>query len=83
MLAVVRATPRWIAAAKPMPMEPDQRCCSTSARRVAPTDSGVAGWGEAMRRRSLASSPVAVSITAPLIPVPPTSIPKICMDSSL
>ena len=81
MLAAVRATPCWMAAGKPMPIGPDQRCRSTSARIVTPMDSGVAGRGDSMRRRSLASSPVAVSITAPLIPVPPTSMPRIFMRS--
>ena len=40
------------------------------------TASGLAGWGVRSRWRGWSSSPVDVSTTAALIPVPPTSIPS-------
>ena len=46
-------------------------CSNTSA-----TACGLAGLGVAMRTRSWVKSPVLRSTGAPLIPVPPKSIPK-------
>ena len=43
------------------------------------TLSGVAGFGVGTRSRSLKSSPVLLSTMAPFMPVPPMSIPKICI----
>ena len=49
---------------------------STSSRKTAATAFGVAGRGVAILTRSPAKSPVSRSTGAPLMPVPPKSMPK-------
>ena len=53
-----------------------RRCSATMRRIVAATASGVDGRGVLTRTRLLSSSPVAMSISAALMPVPPKSMPS-------
>ena len=50
--------------------------CPRSSTNTSATASGVEGWGVRMRTRSAAKSPLARSTGAPLMPVPPKSMPK-------
>ena len=54
-----------------------------SSRTTSVTASGVAGRGVAIFFRSASSFPVSRSTGAPLIPVPPMSIPSACIVSVL
>ncbi len=48
----------------------------SSSAKTSATALGVAGWGVSMRTRSSANSPFSRSTGAPLIPLPPKSIPN-------
>src|SRR6187455_284357 len=79
MLAAIMATPDLIGAGNPIPTGP----CHLKARVSSATTSAT-GWGSAfsgvlIRTRSANNSPVSVSTGAPLMPDPPTSMPRICM----
>src|SRR3954452_17425837 len=56
------------------PSESSKR--SSSSEKTFATACGVAGWGVSIRTRSSAKSPFSRSTGAPLIPLPPTSMPK-------
>src|SRR5262245_31884834 len=58
-------------------MRPCQEKCAATSATVALTAAGVAGDGVSRRKRSPSNSPVSVSTGAPLIPVPPMSMPRI------
>ena len=77
--AAVRTVPPATTPGKVAPMTPDQLNASTSSCTTSVTASGVAGDGVAIFFRSASSFPVARSTGAPLIPVPPMSIPSACM----
>src|SRR5262245_1820817 len=66
-----------MAAGKPHPMGPCQEKWDATSATVALTAAGVAGDGVSRRKRSPSISPVSVSTGAPLIPVPPISMPRI------
>ena len=75
-LAAERATPCWITAGKVAPTGPCQPASDTSFATTSATASGVDGRGVRMRLRLVTSWPVVVSTIAPLIPVPPMSMPN-------
>ena len=56
--------------------------CRRSAGRPRPRPAGVAGLGVSMRTRSWAKSPCSRSTGAPLMPVPPKSMPKGCCHAA-
>ena len=77
--AAVRMVPLITTPGKVAPVTPVQpNDCATSLT-TSVTASGVAGCGVAIFFRSASSFPVARSTGAPLIPVPPMSIPNACM----
>src|SRR5699024_443902 len=59
-----------------MPIGPSHFAFWTISNTVAATASGVAGLGVEILMRSPTNSPVSKSTMAPLIPEPPTSMPK-------
>ena len=61
-------------------MMPDQPNACTSSWTTSLTASGVEGGGVRIFFRSASSFPVARSTGAPLIPVPPMSMPSACMS---
>ncbi len=77
-LAAERATPCLITAGNVAPTGPVQSKCVDQLPTTSATASGVAGCGVRIRLRSVGSSPVAMSTGAPLMPVPPMSMPKAC-----
>src|SRR5215213_9222750 len=77
--AAIMAMPDRMGAGKPMPMGPCQsKDCATWATTSA-TGCGSAFLGVLIRVRSASNCPVVVSTGAPLMPDPPTSIPRMCM----
>src|SRR5262245_4487725 len=58
-------------------MGPCQEKWAATSATVALTAAGVAGDGVSRRKRSPSNSPVSVSTGAPLMPVPPISMPRI------
>ena len=82
MLAAVLTTPSMITAGKPMPACSARGSSATSPAVALITAFGVAGWGVGTRTRSVMSSPLVVSTTAALMPVPPTSMPINSMPAS-
>jgi len=75
-LAADLATPLLITAGKVAPTSPVQLALVTSWTTTSATLSGVDGCGVAIRTRWVRNSPVRVSTTAPLMPLPPMSTPK-------
>ena len=67
---------------KVAPVTPDQLNELASSRTTSVTASGVDGCGVAIFWRSASIVPVATSTGAPLMPVPPMSIPSTCMLKS-
>jgi len=81
MLAAVRVTPCVTTAGIVTPTGPSPTSSaklSTIAFTTRATAWGVDSPGVGMRRRSVASSPLARSTIAPLMPEPPMSIPRTC-----
>jgi hypothetical protein len=74
--AAERATPCWMTAGKVAPTRPVHPAARSISATTAATASGVAGWGVGSRVRGVRSAPVTVSTSAPLMPLPPMSIPK-------
>jgi len=79
MLAAVRTTPLVTTAGKVTPMGESPMSslkCAVICSRMSATAAGEDTFGVTMRSRSLANSPVARSTGAPLMPVPPMSMPS-------
>ena len=76
MLVAVLATPFWIGAGNPHPMGPFHEKCLEISLTTFAMALGVDGCGVSILNLSASSVPVVVSTGAPLIPEPPTSIPK-------
>ncbi len=76
--AAVFATPSWITAGKVTPTGMSSATSKEpmSSATVSATASGVEGCGVGIRTRSAASSPLPRWTGAPLMPLPPMSIPK-------
>src|SRR5262245_25340353 len=77
MLAAVSATPSRMTDGSVQPKRSWPAKWWTISPTTPATAAGVAGCGVAMRSRSAASLPVASSTGAPLMPVPPMSMPSI------
>ncbi len=75
-LAAVRTVRWWTMAGKVQPMAPRHSKCRASCPTTSATASGSEGSGVGMRWRGPASSPVARSTGAPLMPLPPMSMPR-------
>ena len=75
-LAAVRTTPSATTPGNVMPTGPVQSKRLTSSLTTAATASGSAGCGVSSLIRSVTSFPVLTSTGAPLIPVPPMSMPS-------
>ncbi len=78
-LAAVLVTPLVTTPGKVMPTGPDQLNEVVSSFTTPATASGRAGRGVSIFCRSASSFPVATSTGAPLMPVPPMSMPSACM----
>jgi hypothetical protein len=76
MLAAVIARPSLTTDGSVMPTAPPQPCSVSTAPTVSATASGVAGCGVGRRTRGASTSPVPMSTTLPLTPVPPMSTPN-------
>ena len=75
-LAAVNTVPPLTTPGNVQPIGPVHSKCFAISATVMPTASGVAGSGVSKRRRSVTRWPFLVSTTAPLMPVPPISIPR-------
>ena len=82
-LAALRMVPLITTPGKVAPVTPVQPNDAATSCTTSVTASGVAGCGVAIFFRSASSFPVSRSTGAPLIPVPPMSIPSACIVSVL
>src|ERR1700733_1052922 len=78
-LAAVLVTPLVTTPGNVMPIGPDHSNEVTSWLTTSATASGTAGCGVAIFFRSASSFPAATSTGAPLMPVPPISMPSACI----
>ena len=72
----MRVTPRWTTPGNVTPIGPFHPKCSTMSATTSSTASGVPGLGVRMRWRRARSTPRRVSTGAPLMPLPPMSMPS-------
>ena len=77
-LAAVSATPPRTTAGNVAPTAPSPPNLATTWATTSATDAGTAGCGVSSRYRSAVSVPRSTSTGAPLMPVPPMSIPSTC-----
>ena len=81
-LAALRMVPPITTPGKVAPAGPLKSNDLATCRTTSVTASGVAGCGVRILLRSASSFPVSRSTGAPLIPVPPISIPSACIPQS-
>src|SRR5262245_61189888 len=82
MCAAVSTTPCRTTAGMVSPTGPGMPICCGISPTTSATACGVAGDGVSNRTRSAANLPSAMSTGAPLIPVPPMSIPTTTPDAT-
>jgi hypothetical protein len=79
MLMAVIIAPCRMGPGIPMPMGPPHEKRSAIRTTARATAFGVEGSGVAARMRSVVSAPEVVSTMAPLMPLAPTSMPRMSM----